>query len=50
VAGSLLFRVRDDVHDQITVILDEEIKAPILVDARLPEAVPLVVLLGASEG
>jgi len=27
--------MRDDVHDQIPIILDEEIEAPILVDARL---------------
>jgi len=31
-------------------MLDEEIKAPILVDARLPEAQALVVLLGAERG
>jgi len=40
--------MRDDVHDQIPVILDEKIKAPILVDARLPEAQALVLLLGAK--
>src|ERR1035438_6417672 len=48
-SGSLpLLRMRDDVHDQIPVTLDEEIKAPILVDARLPEAPALVVFLGAE--
>src|ERR1039458_7312369 len=40
--------MRDDVHDQIPIILDEEIKAPILVDARLPESPALVVFLGAE--
>src|SRR5664279_1845481 len=48
IGGAWLFRVRDDVHDQIPVILDEEIKAPILVDAGLPEAPALVVFLGAE--
>src|SRR6266567_2219535 len=43
-----LLRMRDDVHDQIPVTLDEEIKAPILVDARLPEPPALVVFLGAE--
>src|ERR1035441_524720 len=47
--GALL-RVRDDVHDQVLVIPDEEIEAPILVDARLPEALTLIVLLGAKRG
>jgi hypothetical protein len=40
--------MRDDVHDQVPVILDEEIKAPILIDARLPEALALVVFLGVE--
>ena len=40
--------MRDDVHDQVAVILDEEIEAPILVDARLPEASALVVFLGTE--
>jgi hypothetical protein len=43
-----LFRMRDDVHDQIPVTLDEEVKAPILVDACLPEAPALVVFLGTE--
>jgi hypothetical protein len=46
-----LLRMRDDAYDQIPVTLDEEIKAPILVDAvdaRLPEASALVVFLGAE--
>ena len=40
--------MRDDVHDQVPIILDKEIKAPILVDARLPQAPALVVFLGAE--
>ena len=40
--------MRDDVHDQVAIILDEEIKSPILVDARLPEPPALVVFLGAE--
>jgi hypothetical protein len=39
--------MRDDVHDVIGVVPDEEIKAPIPVDAGLPEVPALVVLLGA---
>jgi hypothetical protein len=40
--------MRDDVHDVIDVIPDEEIKAPIFVDAGLPEVLAFVVLLGAK--
>ena len=40
--------MRDDVHDQVPIILDEEIEAPILVDARLPETPAVVVFLGAE--
>ena len=44
----VLFRMRDDVHDVIDVVLDEKIKAPIFVDAGLPEVLAFVVLLGAK--
>ena len=40
--------MRDDVHDVIDVVLDEKIKAPIFVDAGLPEVLAFVVLLGAK--
>lgn len=40
--------MRNDVHDQIPVSLDEEIKAPILVDARLPQPSTFFVFLGAE--
>ena len=40
--------MRDDVYDQVAVTLDQEIKAPILVDPCLPEAPDLVVFLGAE--
>jgi hypothetical protein len=45
-----LFGMRDDVHNHVPVILDEEIKAPILVDASLSEALTLVIFLGAERG
>ena len=40
--------MRGDVHDVIDVIPDEEMKAPILVDASLPETQAFVVLFGAE--
>lgn len=43
-----LLRMRNDVHDQIPVSPDKEIKAPILVDARLPQPSTFVVFLGAK--
>src|ERR1035441_11115674 len=36
--GSLLSRMRDDVHDGIDVIPDEQTTAPIFVDASLPRS------------
>jgi hypothetical protein len=40
--------VGNDVHDQVRVVLDQEIEAPVLVDACLPEVPPFVVFLGAQ--
>src|ERR1700678_2468905 len=40
--------MRDDVHDVIDVIQDQKIKAPIFVDAGLPEILTLAILLGAK--
>ena len=41
-------RVRNYIHDVVDVILDEEIKTPVCVNAGLPEVEALVVLLGAE--
>jgi hypothetical protein len=38
----------DDVPDVIDLIPDEEIEAPIFVDAGLPEILTFVVFLGAE--
>ena len=40
--------VRDDVDDIVDIILNEEIKAPILVDSGLPEILAFIVLLGTK--
>jgi hypothetical protein len=41
-------RVGNDIHDVTDVIPDEEIEAPIFVDAGLPQVLALVVLLGTE--
>jgi hypothetical protein len=38
--------MRDDVHNGIDVIPDEKTKAPIFVDASLPEVLAFVYFLG----
>ena len=48
VKGPPSLRVREDVHDVIGIAADEEVEAPIVVDAGLPEVLGLVVLLGAE--
>ena len=40
----------NDVNDQVHVVLDQEVEAPILIDARLPETPALIVFLGAEGG
>jgi hypothetical protein len=40
--------VRNDIHDVVDVIADEEIETPILVDTSLPETLAFVVFLGAE--
>jgi hypothetical protein len=42
--------MRDDTHDQVRVVLNEDIEAPIFVHPRLPEASALIVFLGAELG
>jgi hypothetical protein len=37
-----------DPHDDVGIVLDQEIKAPGLVDARLPEILAFVVFLGVE--
>src|SRR5580700_3338458 len=44
----LLFRVRNDVADSVRPALDREIEAPVVVDARLPDILPLIVFLGTE--
>lgn len=46
VAGPWLFRMRNDLFNLVGVIDDGKVKAPILVDACLPEILRFVVLLG----
>src|ERR1035441_8693870 len=48
VSAAALFRVRDNIHDVISVVQDEEIKPPILIDAGLPNVLALIVFLGAQ--
>jgi len=38
----------DDRHDEVRVVLDKKIEAPVAVHARLPEIGGLVVFLGAQ--
>lgn len=40
--------MRDDVHDEIDIILNNKIKAPIFVYSGLPKIPRFVVLLGAE--
>jgi hypothetical protein len=46
VGGPWLFRMRNDLFNLVGVIDDGKVKAPILVDAGLPEILRFVVLLG----
>jgi hypothetical protein len=44
------FRMRNNRHDKVRIVLDQKIEAPVAVHARLPEAGGLVVLLGVQRG
>jgi hypothetical protein len=40
----------DDLADAVSVAVDSEVKAPVVIDARLPSAFSFVKLLGAKRG
>ena len=48
--SSSLFRVPPNVNDMVGVVYDPKIKAPIIVDASLPDAFPLIVFLSEARG
>jgi hypothetical protein len=45
-----LLWVRNNRHDEVRIVLDQKMEAPIAVHARLPEVRGLVVLLGVQRG
>lgn len=46
--GERVSRVRDDREQDVGVVLDLEVEAPVAIDAGLPDVARLVVLLGAE--
>jgi hypothetical protein len=42
----MLFRVRDDLFNPVSIVHDAEVEAPVFGNPRLPNIVELVVLLG----